>query len=56
MSEDEALARALALSIMEQDDAAESNRQAPAPSNAQQVAVGGGGNQQGNGKDKCLLS
>ncbi|XP_033173080.1 AN1-type zinc finger protein 2A [Drosophila mauritiana] len=56
MSEDEALARALALSIMEQDDAAESNRQAPAPSNAQQVAVGGGGNQQGNAKDKCLLS
>ncbi|XP_037710344.1 AN1-type zinc finger protein 2A [Drosophila subpulchrella] len=56
MSEDEALARALALSIMEQDDAAERNRQAPTPNNAQQVSVGGAGNQQGNAKDKCLLS
>ncbi|XP_039495341.2 AN1-type zinc finger protein 2A [Drosophila santomea] len=56
MSEDEALARALALSIMEQDDAAEGNRQPPATNNAQQVTVGGGNNQQGNAKDKCLLS
>ncbi|XP_017047613.1 AN1-type zinc finger protein 2A [Drosophila ficusphila] len=56
MSEDEALARALALSIMEQDDAAERNRQAPTQNNPQQVAVGGAGNQQGNAKDKCLLS
>ncbi|XP_052851985.1 AN1-type zinc finger protein 2A [Drosophila gunungcola] len=56
MSEDEALARALALSIMEQDDAAERNRQAPGPNNAPQVSVGGAGNQQGSAKDKCLLS
>ncbi|XP_017004117.2 AN1-type zinc finger protein 2A [Drosophila takahashii] len=55
MSEDEALARALALSIMEQDDAAERNRQAPTANNAQQVSVGGA-SQQANGKDKCLLS
>ncbi|KAH8385387.1 AN1-type zinc finger protein 2A [Drosophila serrata] len=56
MSEDEALARALALSIMEQDDAAERNRQQQPQSqnNAQQVTVGG--SQQGNAKDKCLLS
>ncbi|KAH8412596.1 hypothetical protein KR009_003554 [Drosophila setifemur] len=56
MSEDEALARALALSIMEQDDEADRNRQPPTPNNSQPVTVGGGGNQQGSAKDKCLLS
>ncbi|XP_022226749.2 AN1-type zinc finger protein 2A [Drosophila obscura] len=55
MTEDEALARALSLSIMEQDDAAEQerNRQAPAQNNAPAVTVGG---QQSNAKDKCSLS
>ncbi|XP_017105726.1 AN1-type zinc finger protein 2A [Drosophila bipectinata] len=55
MSEDEALARALALSIMEQDEAAGLNRQ-PGAANSQQVTVGGGDSQQGTAKDKCLLS
>ncbi|EDV33231.1 uncharacterized protein Dana_GF21585 [Drosophila ananassae] len=55
MSEDEALARALALSIMEQDEAAGLNRQSGA-ANSQQVTVGGGDSQQGTAKDKCLLS
>ncbi|KAH8266635.1 hypothetical protein KR018_004800 [Drosophila ironensis] len=54
MSEDEALARALALSIMEQDNAAAQHP--PASNNSQQVTVGGAGSQQGSVKDKCLLS
>lgn len=54
-SEDEALARALALSIMEQDEAGGLNRQSGAV-NSQQVTVGGGDSQQGTTKDKCLLS
>ncbi|KAH8249637.1 hypothetical protein KR032_011031 [Drosophila birchii] len=59
MSEDEALARALALSIMEQDDAAERTRQQqqqPQSQNNAQQQVTVGGSQQGNAKDKCLLS
>ncbi|XP_068140878.1 AN1-type zinc finger protein 2A [Drosophila tropicalis] len=59
MSEDEALARALALSIMEQDDNATSsgaNSQVPATSNPQSVTVGGRDSQQSSAKDKCSLS
>ncbi|EDW64785.1 AN1-type zinc finger protein 2A [Drosophila virilis] len=58
MTEDEALAHALALSIMEQDDAANTNRRgATSAANTQRAAtVGGRDSQQANGKDKCSLS
>ncbi|KAH8263053.1 hypothetical protein KR044_003761 [Drosophila immigrans] len=54
MTEDEALAHALALSIMEQDDSAESSQRgdaASAATNAQRATTVGG-----RDKDKCSLS
>ncbi|XP_017858075.1 PREDICTED: AN1-type zinc finger protein 2A [Drosophila arizonae] len=59
MTEDEALAHALALSIMEQDDASGANRNGSATSSAttqRATTVGGRDPQQANEKDKCLLS
>ncbi|ALC38892.1 CG12795 [Drosophila busckii] len=58
MTEDEALARALALSIMEQDDAsvAQNNQITPTTNTQRTAAVGGRDSQQTNGKDKCSLS
>ncbi|XP_073820934.1 AN1-type zinc finger protein 2A [Musca autumnalis] len=62
MSEDEALARAIALSIMELDESNDRNRRNETAANNTQrrnnttVPVGGRDSQQGNGKDKCSLS
>ncbi|XP_067626213.1 AN1-type zinc finger protein 2A [Eurosta solidaginis] len=59
MSEDEALARALALSIMELDENADRERRNQAAANSSvhpTVRVGGQDGQSTNVKDKCLLS
>lgn len=58
MTEDEALAHALALSIMEQDGIAETGRRSTtSTANSQRATtVGGRDSQQTNGKDKCSLS
>ncbi|XP_037820484.1 AN1-type zinc finger protein 2A [Lucilia sericata] len=66
ISEDEALARAIALSIMELDETNDRNRRnetaaAAAATNTQRrnnttVPVGGNDQQQNSGKDKCSLS
>ncbi|XP_036328502.1 AN1-type zinc finger protein 2B-like [Rhagoletis pomonella] len=61
MTEDEALARVLALSIMELDENADRERRNPTAVNAAvqanaTVRVGGRDEQSSNVKDKCLLS
>lgn len=52
-TEDEALARALALSIMELDENADRNRRNETAAQRNTVPVGGS---QQNNKDKCSLS
>lgn len=61
-SEDEALARAIALSILELDESNDRNRRNetntdnPRRNNNTTVQVGGRDGQDTNGKDKCSLS
>ncbi|XP_030383463.1 AN1-type zinc finger protein 2A [Scaptodrosophila lebanonensis] len=56
MTEDEALARAMALSMMEEEETADGNLRNDLANTAQRVPVGGRDAQQTNGKDKCSLS